>query len=492
MHPKEMIPGTVLKKSPFLVLRRLDHQETRVYSEIHGNLSCFDFEIGEVLNIFDTPTDVEAALNEISTFYQGDPLALVKGLYERKFLVEGNKSKKEMLSEYIETVIASSTTPEVSKVTFLVSARCNLVCKGCYHSFYDFQSAQMTSELAVRILEGLFPYLKGEGIPEVLISFLGYEPLLNFETMKAIHEKACMLGEQYGIKTSFILFTNAFDISEEIFQWIGESADGFGVKVSLDGIKEDNDKRRLDFHGGGTYDRVVQNLRRLLNSHVECGVLTVLSKLNVDHIEKFVDEMAAIGIQTITANIFCGQSEDERVVELTDLEKIDAIKRMDLATEKKGIQFDGEWKYAVVQLIKGAQFSCPAGRRQLVFSADGAIYPCQRFAGTEICFETYEDDFWGKLSEGRCSGYNRWMSDFHRGARERTMDQDHADLAGWSCPFLSFLRGERADQNLERTFNEYLLDYYVTRPLARIMANSPMDCFGHSRETGSDPHGPVS
>ena len=145
---------------------------------------------------------------------------------------------------------------------------------------------------------------------------------------------------------------------------------------------------------------------------------------------------------------------------------------MDLATEKYGIKFDGEWKFAVVQMITGAQFSCPVGIRQLAFSADGAIYPCQRFAGTTMNFGTYKKDFWEKLTEGQCVSYNNWTADLYNGVMERTKEKE-ADLTGWSCPFLPFLRGECISKNLDRELNEYLLEYYLTRPLNRILTKSP-------------------
>lgn len=153
-----------------------------------------------------------------------------------------------------------------------------------------------------------------------LFSDLGYEPFLNFKTLSKIHNQAAVMSENHGIRTSFEIFTTG----------------------------------------------------------VNCGVLTVLGKLNLSNIEKIVDEMAAMGVNRITANLFCGKSEDERLLELTALEKIKTIKRMELATEKYGIEFDGEWKYAVLQMITGAYFSCQAGIKQLVFVSDGTIYPFLR------------------------------------------------------------------------------------------------------------------
>ena len=310
------------------------------------------------------------------------------------------------------------------------------------------------------------------------ISFLGYEPLLNFETLSKIYDQACSMSEEYGIKTSFKIFTNAFCVTEEMYRWMEQNKSKLEIKVSLDGIKEDNDKRRVDFAGQGTYDIVIENLKRIIATGVECGILIVLSKLNFSNIERFVDEMAAIGIKCITANIFCGRSEDERLMELTELEKFEAIKRMDLATEKYGIEFDGEWKFAVAQMITGAHFSCPAGIRQLVFSADGVIYPCQRFAGTQVNFGTYQNDFWEKLIEGQCESYDNWAADLYNGVMNR-IKEEKADLTGWSCPFLPFIRGECISKNLERELNEYLLEYYVTRPLDRIIKKSPMHCSSH-------------
>ena len=160
-------------------------------------------------------------------------------------------------------------------------------------------------------------------------------------------------------------------------------------------------------------------------------------------------------------------------MELTEGEKFEAIKRMDRAAGKYGIEFDGEWKFAVVQMITGAQFSCPAGIKQLVFSADGAMYPCQRFAGTTMNFGTYKNDFWEKLTGGQCEGYGSWVADLYDGVLDRAREVD-VDLTGWSCPFLPFMRGECLGKNLERKLNENLLEYYVTRPLDRIIAKSPM------------------
>ena len=478
MHQKKWQPGASLKKSPFLVVKPLENNELRVYSKLHGNLTSFNFNINEVLKLFDSPINVETAIKKISKIFQDGPSALLKELYEKQFLIEENRNEKDMLAEYIEEMRHKNEIALISKVTFLISAKCNLACKGCYHHFFDFEGTDMSSNFAGKILKELFPYLKKRGVSELVISFLGYESFLNFKTLSTIYDQACSMCEKYQIKTSFKIFTNSFYLTEEMYTWMEQNKSRLEIKVSLDGIKEDNDKRRVDFTGQGTYDVVVENLKRIIATGTECGILTVLSKLNFTNIERFVNEMASIGIKCITANIFCGQSEDERLMELTEEEKFEAIKRMDLATEKHDIEFDGEWKFAVAQMITGAHFSCPAGTRQLVFSADGVIYPCQRFAGTKVNFGIYQNDFWNKLIENQCESYDKWVADLYNGVMDRTKEEK-VDLTGWSCPFLPFIRGECITKNLERELNEYLLEYYIMRPLDRIIKKLPIHCSSH-------------
>ncbi len=480
MYANELKPGLLLKKSPFLIVRDLDNNEVRAYSKLHGNLTSFNFNINLVFDVFSSKIGFETALKKLPEICECDAGSLIKELYDKRFVIENDLNEKDMLLDYAGSARDKYKIPKITKVNFLISARCNLACKGCYHNFYDFKSADMNGDLAGDILDGLFPFLRKRGVPALLISFFGYEPLANFTTLSAIYDRAGRLGEKYDINTTFKIFTNAYNLTDKIHKWIKLNKSRIGIKVSLDGIKEDHDRRRVDLAGRGTYDRVIDNLKRIITTGAECGVITVLSKLNHLNIEKFVDEMAGIGIGNITANIFCGHSADERLMELTEPEKFEAIRRMDLATEKYGIEFDGEWKYAVTQMVTGAQFYCPAGLRQLAFSADGAVYPCQRFAGTDENFGIYKKNFWDNLLEGRCENYNSWTADLYSGVIERT-DKEETDLAGWSCPFLPFLRGECISKNLDRELNNKLMEYFVTRPINRIITEPPANYYSNNR-----------
>jgi len=73
MYPEELQSGVVLKRSPFLVVKQLNNNEVRVYSKLHGNLTSFNFDIDEVLKLFDSQTDVGTAAPRVSEVCQCDP-----------------------------------------------------------------------------------------------------------------------------------------------------------------------------------------------------------------------------------------------------------------------------------------------------------------------------------------------------------------------------------------------------------------------------------
>lgn len=463
-----MPPGILLIKSPFLVIKEFDNV-VRMYSKLYGNLSTFTPEIRPIIDIFHSPKTLEKALPEAAGLSKEDPVPIIRDLFEKQFLVNSDKSAEDMFLEYVGRMKENDKNPKISDITFLISSECNLACKGCYHSFYHFENDSASKDRLIKILRSYFNYIKNIKIDKIDISFLGYEPFLSFDLMRSIHEEACHLSTELGVKPVFRIFTNAFDINESIFNWVSDNKRNLRIKISIDGIKEDNDKRRVDIFGNGTYDKVINNIKKFIQNRIQCSVLIVLSKLNINNLENFVSEMYSLGIKHITANLFCGHSKEEIQMELNTSEKIDAIKRMDIATEKYGIKLDGEWRYALLQMVSGAEFSCPAGKKQLVFSADGTVYPCQRFAGTPVHFGRHDDGFFERLATCRCDGYNRWNEDLYNGAMDR-VEKRGFDLSGWSCPFLEFIRGESLNANPEREFNERLIDYYMTRPIDRILS----------------------
>ncbi len=89
---------------------------------------------------------------------------------------------------------------KLSKLTFIVSTRCNLACKYCYanEGKYDgYQPADMTIKDAQDFLD----ILVSQGVNDIEnVMFFGGEPLINIETIDAICRKFSELHEKNSLK----------------------------------------------------------------------------------------------------------------------------------------------------------------------------------------------------------------------------------------------------------------------------------------------------
>lgn len=89
--------------------------------------------------------------------------------------------------------------------------------------------------------------------------------------------------------------TNATLINDDWITFFQEN--GITVSTSLDGDKESNDINRIRC-GHGTFDEVFSAIKRLQNARLLTGVVTVLSKSNIDNVDTFLQFYAANCIST--------------------------------------------------------------------------------------------------------------------------------------------------------------------------------------------------
>ena len=179
---------------------------------------------------------------------------------------------------------------------FVVSLRCDHSCKYCQvsrvsvdHSRYD-----MTRETALLALECVFR----SPSPSIKIEFQGGEPLLNFDLVRFIVEKAEERNIVEKRHLEFVLTTNLAFLTDEILDFLGKHS--ILVSTSLDGpafIHNANRPRP----GGDAYERTVKGIRLVrdrLGANSIAAVMTT-SKLSLEHPIEIVDEYVSQGFRSI-------------------------------------------------------------------------------------------------------------------------------------------------------------------------------------------------
>ncbi|MDR4505784.1 MAG: 12,18-didecarboxysiroheme deacetylase [Candidatus Scalindua sp.] len=158
-------------------------------------------------------------------------------------------------------------------VVWNVGQRCNLKCVHCYSQSKDIAYPnELTTKEAKSMIDGLAEY----GAPVILFS--GGEPLMREDLMELI-----TYARDKGLRA--VISTNGTMITEDK----AEELKKFGlsyVGISLDGLKETNDK----FRGiEGAFDDALQGIRNCLKLGIKVGLRFTINKRNAQDIPGIFD-----------------------------------------------------------------------------------------------------------------------------------------------------------------------------------------------------------
>ncbi len=166
--------------------------------------------------------------------------------------------------------VRTSRVPRIGtlQVVFKIVERCNINCSYCYYFNMGETSplsrpARVAPETVRRIAGWLAEGCRDLGIPNVLISLHGGEPMMIRPQAVSSLCATLRAALEPDIGVGFIIQTNGTILTDAWLDVLAEHRINIGV--SIDGDRTANDRFRLDFRGRSTFDRVERNLRRLMD-----------------------------------------------------------------------------------------------------------------------------------------------------------------------------------------------------------------------------------
>ena len=251
------------------------------YSELDANRYLLSNIAGEYL-VVEKPilkTLVEHKLDTKSLEYIN--------LRARHFILdEYNEVALDLLALKVRTRYQS-----LSKFTslhiFVVSLRCEHSCPYCQVSRQseDKKKYDMTQEIAEKALELVFL----SPSPTIKIEFQGGEPLLNFDLIKFIVQKAIKLNLSHNKLLDFVIATNLALIDREILHFCKENK--VHISTSLDGPEDLHNKNRPR-PGKNSYEKVIEGitLSRDILGRDQVSALMTTTELSLERVEQIIDE----------------------------------------------------------------------------------------------------------------------------------------------------------------------------------------------------------
>jgi uncharacterized protein len=270
-----------------------------------------------------------------------------------------------------------------------VAHDCNLRCAYCFASQGDFNGDRdlMPLEVGKKAFDFLVTQSKNRHNLEV--DFFGGEPLMNFQVVKNLVAYGRSLEKEYNKRFNFTMTTNAVLLNDENMRWIDDNMNN--VVLSLDGRKAVNDHMRKTVSGGGSFDVIIENIKKMAALREASGkeyyVRGTYTKNNLDF-GKDVEFLAKQGFRSVSVEpVVTDETKNYAILE-GDVDRIKAeYDRLALAyLDKEAKGLDYLFYHFMVNLDAGPCVykrisGCGAGRDYVAVTPQGTIYPCHQFVG---------------------------------------------------------------------------------------------------------------
>lgn len=191
---------------------------------------------------------VQALLKE---GYTGEPKGVVKYLSDNGFLVPKGTN------EYRKVQLAFGQThyrQDILELILLASEDCNFRCNYCYEDFARGTMLPSVREGVKKMVERKAPRLR-----HLTVGWFGGEPLYGFQAMEDLGPFFIEIAEKYSLSYFSHITTNGYlltpDVAEKLLAW-----KVLNYQITVDGMREQHDKKRPARDGSGTFDQIISNL----------------------------------------------------------------------------------------------------------------------------------------------------------------------------------------------------------------------------------------
>lgn len=204
-------------------------------------------------------------------------------LIENHFLVPVDYDEKDTVQK-VRTLIKRLDPPKgIESYTILTTTNCNARCFYCYES--DLPRVNMDEETANKLVDYMIKH-KGKSI--LKLHWFGGEPLVCMNRIDQI----CNALTENNVKYVSSMTSNGYLFSEEIAEKAVTSWKLESIQITLDGTENVYNKTKA-YVGvqGSPYQRVLNNIRLLMNKGIRVIIRLNLDKHNAEDLRILISEL---------------------------------------------------------------------------------------------------------------------------------------------------------------------------------------------------------
>lgn len=237
----------------------------------------------------------------------GEPLVIYNPEKLTAYLLD--TQERASIEQSIDTETASNSISKayispiqnarISNYRILLTENCNLACTYCFENVSKSQNRAMTRSTLFEVLQKI---ISRHHRSQFSIHWFGGEPLLRW---RLIHEGMNLLDAAVrdGLIPGYTqnLTTNGTLINEKMARAL--SRNSLTTFVSIDGLRTENDRSRIDLLGRGTFNRAIKGFGLLKEAGADCGILLTPTSDNVSNLFESVRSLITeYGVKRIGIN----------------------------------------------------------------------------------------------------------------------------------------------------------------------------------------------
>jgi uncharacterized protein len=231
-------------------------------------------EGGDEVFLMNTLTDAQLIVSrDVSEFLDGlsgesgavftdEQREALTTLRENGFVVDSRETDRQNVRDFFHSVRENQ---DQLRITVLTTLQCNFACDYCFqgdHGDYNKHAAKMSLETAERVARWADERLDALKPESFALTFFGGEPLLNLPVMYFMAERMWTACEARGVRMLVNIITNGLLLTTDVVDRLAPYGLN-GVKITLDGDRDNHNKKRPLRGGQGTFDRIIDNVRKV-------------------------------------------------------------------------------------------------------------------------------------------------------------------------------------------------------------------------------------
>ena len=178
----------------------------------------------------------------------------------------------------------------VLNLTILLTMACNLRCVYCYEGAGIVSSESLTDEVRASIFSFVKNQIKYRKSDNVSICLFGGEPLFGFQNNVGFLRQIQALCKEDDLGFSTSIVTNGVLVNRKNLDLLVELNCNY-VQITLDGIKDFHDKRRITPNGGGSFEETLRGIKTVVaEQRLSNPVIRInIDKTNVENAYELLD-----------------------------------------------------------------------------------------------------------------------------------------------------------------------------------------------------------